>query len=166
MISTTTFMEIERCQMIHHIERKTTRWIYMVLGETDKKTNDFQTRHCGQRFGKICPMRLTQRKTKVGYRETKARQRQKIAWYYAARNKFERFRGKREFGINQQIRFRFSSSRELFFWRFEFLVYSKFNNIQRDCTCACAVASLSHAIPFRMLWRTWRFMMFFYYKSL
>ena len=29
-----------------------------------------------------------------------------------------------------------------FFERFDFLVCSKFNRMQRDCTCACAVASL------------------------
>ena len=30
----------------------------------------------------------------------------------------------------------------IFFERFEFLVCSKFNHMQRDCTCACAVACL------------------------
>ena len=40
-----------------------------------------------------------------------------------------------------QIRIRFSSLR-FFFERFEFLVCSKFNHMQRDCTCACAVACL------------------------
>ena len=54
------------------------------------------------------------------------------------------------FGINYQIRIRFSSSH--FFERFEFWVCSKFNHIQCDSACACAVACL-HTIPFRMLWR-------------
>ena len=45
------------------------------------------------------------------------------------------------FGINQKIRIRFSSSRKIF-ERFEFLVVSKFNHMQRDCTRACAVACL------------------------
>ena len=31
---------------------------------------------------------------------------------------------------------------EMFFERFEFLVCSKFNHMQQDCTCACAVACL------------------------
>ena len=30
----------------------------------------------------------------------------------------------------------------IFLERFEFLVCSKFNHMQRDCTCACAVACL------------------------
>ena len=45
------------------------------------------------------------------------------------------------FGINWKIRIRFSSWRKIF-ERFEFLVCSKFNHMQRDCTCACAVACL------------------------
>ena len=63
-----------------------------------------------------------------------------IVEYYAARSKFERFRG--FCGINEQIRIQFSSLRKLFSERFEFLVCSKFNHMQRDCTCACAVACL------------------------
>ena len=51
-----------------------------------------------------------------------------------------------DFGVfwnNQQIRIRISSLRKLFFFeRFEFLVCSKFNHMQRDCKCACAVACL------------------------
>ena len=54
----------------------------MVREETDKKINDLQTRHCVagdlERYVRCVE---TQRKTKMGYRETKARQRQKIAWY-------------------------------------------------------------------------------------
>ena len=56
----------------------------------------------------------------------------RILYYYSARDKFERLRGREgEFGINEQIRIRFSSLR-IFFERFEFLV----------CSCACAVACL------------------------
>ena len=69
---------------------------------------------------------------------------------YSVENQFELFRG--GFGINWQIRIRISSSR-IFFERFEFLVCSKFNHMQRDCTCACAVAFSAHTISFRMLWR-------------
>ena len=47
----------------------------MVWGETDKKTNDLQARH----FVARCIE--TQREANVGDRETKVRQRQKIAWY-------------------------------------------------------------------------------------
>ena len=45
-----TWMEIVSYQIlgpdhkIHNIERKTTRWVYMVRGETDEKTNDFKAR--------------------------------------------------------------------------------------------------------------------------
>ena len=38
-------MEILNCQirgLVSHIERKATGWIHMVLGKTDKKTNDLQ----------------------------------------------------------------------------------------------------------------------------
>ena len=45
------------------------------------------------------------------------------------------------FGINWQIRIRFSSLRN-FFERFEFLVCSKFNHTPCGCPCACAVACL------------------------
>ena len=45
--------------------------------------------------------------------------------YYSARNQFERFRWFLEL-----------------ISRFEFLVCSKFNHMQRDCTCACALACL------------------------
>ena len=54
----------------------------MVRGETDKKTNDLQTRHIAARnLERYVRCIKTQRETKVGYRETKARQCQKIAWY-------------------------------------------------------------------------------------
>ena len=42
----------------------------------------------------------------------------------------------------EQIRIRFSSSRKIFFERFEFLVCSKFNHTHCGRTCACAVACL------------------------
>ena len=64
---------------------KTTGWIHMVPGETDKQTDDLQVRYfVGQRFGKTCPMQRrveTQRKAKVGCRKTEARQCSKIARY-------------------------------------------------------------------------------------
>ena len=63
-------------------EWKTTGWIYINGEETDKKTNDIQTRLSVARDLERYVWRVeTQRKAKVGDRETKARQRQKIAWY-------------------------------------------------------------------------------------
>ena len=54
----------------------------MVREETDKKTNDLQTRHFVARDLESFVGRVeTQRKAKVGYRKTEARQCQKIAWY-------------------------------------------------------------------------------------
>ena len=54
--------------------------------------------------------------------------------YHAARNKFERFR----VFLELISRFEFDFLVAKFFQRFEFLVCSKFNHMQRDCTCACA----------------------------
>ena len=59
--------------------------------------------------------------------------------YHAPGNQFERFRGFCELISRFQFDFR---RRGIFFERFEFLVCSKFNFMQRDCTCACAVACL------------------------
>ena len=61
--------------------------------------------------------------------------------YYAARNKFERFRGG---GLELTSRFEFKFRRRgnYIFERFEFLVCSKFNHTQCGRTCACAVACL------------------------
>ena len=42
---------------------------------------------------------------------------------------------------NYQIRISFLSLR-FFFERFDFLVCLQFNDMQRDCACACAVACL------------------------
>ena len=57
------------------------------------------------------------------------------------------------------IRFEFDFRRRgnSFFERSEFLVCSKFNHMQRNCPCACAVACLCHTIAFRMLWCPCRF---------
>ena len=59
--------------------------------------------------------------------------------YRSARNPFERFRGFSE--LFSRFEFEFCR-RDFFFERFEYLVCSKFNHVQRDCTCACAVACL------------------------
>ena len=45
------------------------------------------------------------------------------------------------FGSNWQVEFDFRR-RGIFFERFEFLVCSKSDHMQRDYTCACDVASL------------------------
>ena len=64
------------------LNEKTTGWIHMFRGETDKKTNDLQARHFVARdFERYVRCVETQRKAKVGYRETRARQCQKITWY-------------------------------------------------------------------------------------
>ena len=50
--------------------------------ETDKKTNDLQARHFVARDVETHVGCIeTQREAKVGYRETKARQCQKTAWF-------------------------------------------------------------------------------------
>ena len=73
---------MDRFLKIHCIEWKTTGWIFIVRGETDKKTNDLQARHFVARdLERYVWCVETQRKAKVDYRETKARQRQKIVWY-------------------------------------------------------------------------------------
>ena len=54
-------------------------------------------------------------------------------------SKFARFRV--FLGTNQQIQVRFSSSR-IFFKDSNFWCVSKFNHMQRDCTCACVLACL------------------------
>ena len=60
----------------------TTRWIYMLREGTDEKATDLQARHFVARdLERYVRCIETQRKAKVGYRETKARQCQKIAWY-------------------------------------------------------------------------------------
>ena len=58
--------------------------------------------------------------------------------YHSARNNFERFRGFWE--LFSRFEFDVRHCENYFFERFEFLVCSKFNHMQRDCTCACAVA--------------------------
>ena len=64
---------------IHCIEWKTTRWMYMVQEETDKKTNDLQTRHFVTRdLERYVWSVQANKNTKVGYRKTDARQSQKI----------------------------------------------------------------------------------------
>ena len=54
-------------------------------------------------------------------------------------NQFERIRGFLKLCSRFEFGFRRCGN---FFERFEFLVCSKFNHTQRDCTCACAVALL------------------------
>ena len=59
--------------------------------------------------------------------------------YHAPRNNFERFRIFLEFVGRFEFDFR---RRGIFFDRIEFLVCSKYNHMQRDCTCACTTACL------------------------
>ena len=59
--------------------------------------------------------------------------------YHSAENNFERFRDFLE--LRSRFEFEFLALR-IFSERFEFLVFAKFNYMQRDCTCACAVACL------------------------
>ena len=67
----------------------------------------------------------------------------KFEAYHAVRKQFERFRGFSEL----ITRFEFDVRRRGFFFeRFEFLVCSKFNHMQRDYTCACVVACLHRHI--------------------
>ena len=64
------------------LSEKTTRWIFMVREETDKKTNDLQARHFVARNEETYVRCIkTRRKAKVGSRETKTRKWQKITWY-------------------------------------------------------------------------------------
>ena len=58
---------------------------------------------------------------------------------------FSQRKSKANFGWFRELisRFEFEFRRcENFFERFEFLMRSKFNHMQQDCTCACAVACL------------------------
>ena len=64
----------------------------------------------------------------------------KFIAYHAARNQVARFRGLWESISRSEFDFR--RCENYFSERFEFLVCSKFNHMQRDCTCACAVACL------------------------
>ena len=65
------------------LDEKPPGWIHMVGGETDKKTNDLQTRRFVARdLERYVRCIETQREAEVGYRETKARRRQEIAWYF------------------------------------------------------------------------------------
>ena len=73
-----------------------------------------------------------------GYNHT-PRQTKTQCGYHSARNQFERFLGFLELISRFEFDFR---RRGFFFERFEFLVCSKFNHMQRDCSCACAVACL------------------------
>ena len=64
---------------IHLFERKATWWVHMVRVETDKKTNNLSSRWCMARYVEAnvwCSEEES--KTKMGYRETKARQYQTI----------------------------------------------------------------------------------------
>ena len=60
--------------------------------------------------------------------------------YYAARNKFERFRGFLE--LINRFEFEFCRCVNYFLKDSNFLVCSKFNHTQCGRTCACAVACL------------------------
>ena len=64
------------------LDEKTTRWIYMVLRETDKTANDLQTRHYVARIlERYVGSVEAKRKSKVDYRKTEAWQCKKIVWY-------------------------------------------------------------------------------------
>ena len=60
--------------------------------------------------------------------------------YHAAENKFERFREVLE--LISRFEFDFRRCGNILFERFEYLMCSKFSHIQRECTCAYAVACL------------------------
>ena len=79
----------------------------MVRAETDKKTNDFQTRHFVawglERYVWCVEM---QREAKVGYRETEARQCQKIAWYLLRRSWWWRIQRYHEECAQKVVKFR------------------------------------------------------------
>ena len=65
---------VDMFHKIHYIERKNTWRIYMVRSDTDEETNDLKTRQCMARYVEANVWCIeTQRKTKMGYRETKAR---------------------------------------------------------------------------------------------
>ena len=72
---------IDRFYKVHDIGWKTTRWEYLVRGETDKKANDLNS---GQIMARDVETYVwcikTWREAKVGYWETKARQCPKITW--------------------------------------------------------------------------------------
>ena len=76
-----------------------------------------------------------------------------IASYYSGPNEFERFRGEGSFGIDQQIRIRFSSLQKIFF-----LDASNSWCVQSSLTHNVAVhvpvlwPVCAHTIPLRMLW--------------
>ena len=90
LMITGTWMEIVNCQMHGQVAQDLFYWMkghltdfFMVRGETDEETNDLKTRQCMARYVDAyvwCSEK--QGKTKVGYRETKARSCQAITWYF------------------------------------------------------------------------------------
>ena len=79
------------------------------------------------------------------------------AVYHAVRNQFERFRVVLELISRLEFDFR---RRGIFFERFDFLVCSKFNHTHNVAVHVHVLWPVcTHTIPFRMLWRPWRFMM-------
>ena len=70
---------MDRLHKIHFIERKATWRLYMVGEETCEETNNLKTRQCVARYVEACVWRSEREsKTKMSYRETKARQCQTI----------------------------------------------------------------------------------------
>ena len=63
----------------------------------------------------------------------------RVVMLFSPGNQFERFRGCWNQLADSNSIF---VAAEIIFERFEFLVCSKFNHMQRDCTCACAAACL------------------------
>ena len=65
---------MDRLHKIHFVERKATWRVYVVRVETDEETNNLKTRQYVARYVEAyvwCSKK--ENKTKMGYRETKAR---------------------------------------------------------------------------------------------
>ena len=85
---------VDRFQKIHTIERKPSKRIYVVRGETNKNPNDITSRsHMAWGLDKNWKSRSKKRKTRMGNRETETRTRQKIErnlFYWFERRRMQR----------------------------------------------------------------------------
>ena len=96
---------VERLHEVHSIERKTSEGIHMLRWETDKSSNDYQTRSCMARsMDENWWSRSESRRTRMEKREAQTRQRSKternlLCWFWWPRlkrnsQKYEKKNGK------------------------------------------------------------------------